>query len=167
MWCYIIPYQLQEMTFFMIYVARHRNSPVNRCMNMYVQGCVHILHMRLMSHYQLRSESWNVVLGTAFHLFHTLKSKDFCVMAFFFFWTSLDIKLADTYRNRVEGLCGDFDGRHRNDFTSPNGVWVKNVNVFGESWKVPLKRTTSRLRYLIFYLISMASTATGSEWIKP
>lgn len=68
----------------MIYVARHRNSPVNRCMNMYVQGCVHILHMRLMSHYQLRSESWNVVLGTAFHLFHTLKSKDFCVMAFFF-----------------------------------------------------------------------------------
>ncbi|NXW15482.1 ZAN protein, partial [Circaetus pectoralis] len=57
-----------------------------------------------------------------------------------------DIKLANTYRNRVEGLCGDFDGRHRNDFTSPNGVWVKNVNVFGKSWKVPLKRTTSRLR---------------------
>ncbi|XP_074733517.1 IgGFc-binding protein-like [Strix uralensis] len=57
-----------------------------------------------------------------------------------------DIKLANTYRNRVEGLCGDFDGRYRNDFTNPDGVWVKNVNVFGESWKVPLKRTTSRLR---------------------
>ncbi|CAM9326592.1 unnamed protein product [Bubo scandiacus] len=57
-----------------------------------------------------------------------------------------DIKLANTYRNRVEGLCGDFDGRSRNDFTNPDGVWVKNVNVFGESWKVPLKRTTSRLR---------------------
>ncbi|KAM6356993.1 IgGFc-binding protein-like [Alca torda] len=57
-----------------------------------------------------------------------------------------DIKLANTYRNRVEGLCGDFDGRYRNDFTNPNGVWVKNVNAFGESWKVPLKRATSRLR---------------------
>ncbi|NXP25135.1 ZAN protein, partial [Scytalopus superciliaris] len=56
-----------------------------------------------------------------------------------------DIKLANTYRDRVEGLCGDFDGRHRNDFTKPNGVWVKSVNVFGESWKVPLKRS-SRLR---------------------
>ncbi|XP_050164389.1 IgGFc-binding protein-like [Myiozetetes cayanensis] len=56
-----------------------------------------------------------------------------------------DIKLANTYRSRVEGLCGDFDGRHRNDFTNPDGVWVKNVNVFGESWKVPLKRS-SRLR---------------------
>ncbi|XP_009073229.1 PREDICTED: zonadhesin-like, partial [Acanthisitta chloris] len=56
-----------------------------------------------------------------------------------------DIKLANTYKGRVEGLCGDFDGRSRNDFTNPNGVWVKNVNVFGESWKVPLKRS-SRLR---------------------
>ncbi|XP_074768584.1 IgGFc-binding protein-like [Athene noctua] len=61
-----------------------------------------------------------------------------------------DIKLANTYRNRVEGLCGDFDGRHRNDFTNPDGVWVKNVNVFGESWKVPLKRRTSRLRSCLF-----------------
>ncbi|NXG04623.1 ZAN protein, partial [Sakesphorus luctuosus] len=56
-----------------------------------------------------------------------------------------DIKLANTYRGRVEGLCGNFDGRHRNDFTNPDGVWVKHVNAFGESWKVPLKRS-SRLR---------------------
>ncbi|XP_072789242.1 IgGFc-binding protein isoform X3 [Taeniopygia guttata] len=56
-----------------------------------------------------------------------------------------DIKLATTYRSRVEGLCGDFDGRYRNDFKNPDGVWVRNVNIFGESWKVPLKRS-SRLR---------------------
>ncbi|CAN8190691.1 unnamed protein product [Coccothraustes coccothraustes] len=56
-----------------------------------------------------------------------------------------DIKLATTYRSRVEGLCGDFDGIYRNDFKNPDGVWVRNVNVFGESWKVPLKRS-SRLR---------------------
>ncbi|NXP78171.1 ZAN protein, partial [Ramphastos sulfuratus] len=57
-----------------------------------------------------------------------------------------DIKLANTYNGRVEGLCGDFDGRSRNDFTNPDGVWVKNVNVFGESWKVPLRRSSTRLR---------------------
>ncbi|NXH07787.1 ZAN protein, partial [Loxia leucoptera] len=56
-----------------------------------------------------------------------------------------DIKLATTYRSRVEGLCGNFDGIYRNDFKNPDGVWVRNVNVFGESWKVPLKRS-SRLR---------------------
>ncbi|NWI16424.1 ZAN protein, partial [Crypturellus soui] len=57
-----------------------------------------------------------------------------------------EIKLANTYKNRVEGLCGNFDGIYRNDFTNPNGVWVRNVNVFGESWKVPVKRTVSRHR---------------------
>ncbi|KAM9279244.1 IgGFc-binding protein [Morus bassanus] len=61
-----------------------------------------------------------------------------------------EIKLANTYRNRVEGLCGNFDGRYRNDFKKPDGVWVRNVNVFGESWKVPLKRSTSRLRSCLF-----------------
>ncbi|NXW92949.1 ZAN protein, partial [Alopecoenas beccarii] len=57
-----------------------------------------------------------------------------------------DIKLATTYRNRVEGLCGNFDGISRNDFTKPDGVRVNNVNAFGNSWKVPLERTTSRFR---------------------
>ncbi|KAF1668991.1 Zonadhesin, partial [Aptenodytes patagonicus] len=71
---------------------------------------------------------------------------DFGLHLSFDSYQNADIKLANTYRNRVEGLCGDFDGKYRNDFTTPDGVWVKNVNVFGESWKVPLKRSTSRLR---------------------
>ncbi|OPJ78925.1 zonadhesin-like [Patagioenas fasciata monilis] len=57
-----------------------------------------------------------------------------------------DIKLATTYRNRVEGLCGNFDRISRNDFTKPDGVRVNNVNAFGNSWKVPVERTTSRFR---------------------
>ncbi|KAF1470826.1 Zonadhesin, partial [Megadyptes antipodes antipodes] len=71
---------------------------------------------------------------------------DFGLHLSFDSYQNADIKLANTYRNRVEGLCGDFDGTYRNDFTTPDGVRVKNVNVFGESWKVPLKRSTSRLR---------------------
>ncbi|XP_054031516.1 IgGFc-binding protein [Dryobates pubescens] len=57
-----------------------------------------------------------------------------------------DIKLANTYRSRVEGLCGDFDGRPRNDFKNPNGVVYRSVNMFGASWKVPLNRNPARLR---------------------
>lgn len=121
------------------------------------------------AHVTLPTLIWIMKCGTwhCFPPFPYVQKQRFLCNGFFFFWTSLDIKLANTYRNRVEGLCGDFDGNYRNDFTTPDGVRVKNVNVFGESWKVPLKRSTSRLRYLIFYLISMASTATGSEWIKP
>ncbi|NXN19452.1 ZAN protein, partial [Indicator maculatus] len=57
-----------------------------------------------------------------------------------------DIKLANTYRSRVEGLCGDFDGRPKNDFKNPNGVLYRSVNTFGASWKVPLSRNPARLR---------------------
>lgn len=122
------------------------------------------------AHITVATIIWIVeVLCTSFHLFDTLRRKYFCVMAFFFFffWNFLDLRLANTYKDKVEGLCGDFDGRSRNDFASPNGVLQKNVNIFGESWKVPLNRKTSRLRYLIFYSIPMASTATGSQWTKP
>lgn len=137
---------------------------VSPCMNRYVQGCALMLCIKPMSHYHLQSESWH---GT-WHWFPPLPYthwQQFLCNSFFSFWLCLDIKLATTYRSRVEGLCGDFDGKHRNDFTKPDGVWVKNVNTFGESWKVPLKGR-SRLRYLIFYLVSTASTATRREQIK-
>ncbi|EMP27107.1 Zonadhesin [Chelonia mydas] len=59
---------------------------------------------------------------------------------------NLDITLANTYKNKVEGLCGNFDGKYKNDFTKPDGTQVKDVDVFGESWKVPITRTFSRRR---------------------
>ncbi|XP_074819307.1 zonadhesin-like [Natator depressus] len=59
---------------------------------------------------------------------------------------NLDITLANTYKNKVEGLCGNFDGKYKNDFTKPDGTRVKDVDVFGESWKVPVTRTFSRRR---------------------
>lgn len=114
-----------------------------------------------MTSFDLNYEMWYLALLSTSP--YTQKQRFVCNGFFFSSCTSLDIKLATTYRNRVEGLCGNFDGISRNDFTKPDGVQVKNVNAFGNSWKVPVERTTSRFRYLICYLISMASTATGSE----
>ncbi|XP_075794395.1 IgGFc-binding protein-like isoform X3 [Pelodiscus sinensis] len=59
---------------------------------------------------------------------------------------NLDMVLANTYKNKVEGLCGNFDGKYKNDFTKPDGTRVQDVDVFGESWKVPVTRTVSRRR---------------------
>ncbi|XP_072321728.1 mucin-2-like [Eucyclogobius newberryi] len=49
--------------------------------------------------------------------------------------TVLFIKLDPKYRDRVCGLCGNYDGKANNDMTSRCGAAVVNPLVFGNSWK--------------------------------
>ncbi|XP_055854171.1 hemocytin [Episyrphus balteatus] len=37
--------------------------------------------------------------------------------------------------NRTGGMCGSFDGDHRNDFISKDGVLLKTSKAFADSWK--------------------------------
>lgn len=48
----------------------------------------------------------------------------------------LEIMLPSTYRNYVRGLCGNYDGITRNEYMKPDGTVVRNVNTFGDSWRV-------------------------------
>lgn len=47
-----------------------------------------------------------------------------------------EIILPSTYRNHVRGLCGNYDGNTRNEYTKPDGTLTRNLNVFGDSWRV-------------------------------
>lgn len=47
-----------------------------------------------------------------------------------------EIILPSTYRNYVRGLCGNYDGITRNEYMKPDGTVVRNVNTFGDSWRV-------------------------------
>ncbi|KAG7236895.1 hypothetical protein INR49_000142 [Caranx melampygus] len=47
-----------------------------------------------------------------------------------------EIILPSTYRNSVRGLCGNYDGITRNEYMKPDGTVVRDLNAFGESWRV-------------------------------
>lgn len=46
-----------------------------------------------------------------------------------------EIVLPSTYTNQVRGLCGNYDGLTRNEYMKPDGVVVRNLNTFGDSWR--------------------------------
>lgn len=47
-----------------------------------------------------------------------------------------EIVLPSTYRHSVRGLCGNYDGLTRNEYMKPDGTVVRDLNSFGESWRV-------------------------------
>ncbi|XP_028285469.1 zonadhesin, like isoform X2 [Parambassis ranga] len=47
-----------------------------------------------------------------------------------------EIILPSTYRHSVRGLCGNYDGLSRNEYMKPDGTVVRDLNAFGDSWRV-------------------------------
>ncbi|XP_051285542.1 zonadhesin, like isoform X2 [Dicentrarchus labrax] len=47
-----------------------------------------------------------------------------------------EVILPSTYKNSVRGLCGNYDGITRNEYMKPDGTVVRDLNTFGESWRV-------------------------------
>ncbi|KAK5867275.1 hypothetical protein PBY51_011782 [Eleginops maclovinus] len=52
--------------------------------------------------------------------------------------TTLMIKLKSNFKGKVCGLCGNYDGNIKNDFTTRNKEVVVDALEFGNSWKVSL-----------------------------
>ncbi|XP_053305740.1 mucin-5B-like [Spea bombifrons] len=50
--------------------------------------------------------------------------------------TSIFIKVTKTFKGRLCGLCGNFDGNGNNDFTTRGNAVVGNIEEFGNSWKL-------------------------------
>ncbi|XP_027886299.1 mucin-5B-like, partial [Xiphophorus couchianus] len=50
--------------------------------------------------------------------------------------TTIMIKLSSTFKGKVCGLCGNYDGAIKNDFTTRSNAVVVNPTEFGNSWKL-------------------------------
>lgn len=49
--------------------------------------------------------------------------------------TTIYVTLDPRYINNVCGLCGNFNGLARDDFTTPQGELEENPVIFGHSWR--------------------------------
>ncbi|XP_028330841.1 zonadhesin-like isoform X5 [Gouania willdenowi] len=54
-----------------------------------------------------------------------------------------EIILPSTYKNSIRGLCGNYDGITRNEYMKPDGTVVRDLNSFGDSWRVTDRQANS------------------------
>lgn len=52
------------------------------------------------------------------------------------FLSVLEIILPSTYEDAVRGLCGNYDDRRNNEYMKPDGTVVRDLQEFGDSWRV-------------------------------
>lgn len=46
------------------------------------------------------------------------------------------ISVTENYQGRLCGLCGTYNGDAQDDFSTPAGGIVEDINEFGNSWRV-------------------------------
>ncbi|XP_042343147.1 mucin-2-like [Plectropomus leopardus] len=96
------------------------------------------------SEYQLKEDAFQIVKGSGQVLPAQLKKMGIyqvvtLMQGLVLMWdqrTSLFIKLSPKFQGKVCGLCGNYDGNIRNDFTTRSGETVAEVTDFGNSWKL-------------------------------
>ncbi|KAB1269975.1 Otogelin-like protein [Camelus dromedarius] len=57
--------------------------------------------------------------------------------------TTIHIKVGPRWKNKLSGLCGNFDKCTSNDMTTSNNLEVRNAQVFGDSWALGQCETPS------------------------
>lgn len=48
----------------------------------------------------------------------------------------LELSVTPSYRNKMCGLCGNFNGRESDDMVGRDGVQYHSANEFGDTWKI-------------------------------
>lgn len=73
----------------------------------------------------------------------TFVNADFGLSVMYDGSSTVSISVPPNYRGRMCGLCGNFNGNENDEFHTPSGARVSNVDVFGTAWKVPGNYTCS------------------------
>ncbi|XP_069394027.1 IgGFc-binding protein isoform X1 [Paralichthys olivaceus] len=69
---------------------------------------------------------------------HYVIATDFGLLVTYDLVYHVTVTVPGNYRNKVCGLCGNFNGDRKDDFQMPNHKIAESVNLFGKSWKVTI-----------------------------
>lgn len=72
-----------------------------------------------------------------------------------------EVILPSTYKTHVRGLCGNYDGRSNNEYVKPDGSLTRNLNEFGDSWRVGDKQGEK------FHTSDLPQLTHLHKWVKP
>ncbi|CAI5658934.1 unnamed protein product [Oreochromis niloticus] len=68
---------------------------------------------------------------------HIVVSTNFGLSVTYNGYSAVFISVPPNYREKICGLCGNFNGNPNDDFHTPSGTIVTSPDEFGRAWKVP------------------------------
>lgn len=118
----------------MIVIINYRNSHTELTANKGDLSAI-VNKVRVKTPYVAQSKNFTVTMSSSSFL--KFESRDGGVKVLWDGKSRMYVKIAPTYKGRVSGLFGNFNGKTIDDFSTPSGDQSHSEIDFGNSWLVP------------------------------
>ncbi|XP_066531571.1 IgGFc-binding protein-like [Hoplias malabaricus] len=100
----------------------------------------------------LRQSGLSVILETDFGLSVQYDWQEYLV-----------INVPGNFMGRTCGMCGNFNGKKDDDYTTPSGTLASSISALGKSWRVPRLQNDP---YCMDDCVDQCESCQGQSWVK-